>query len=181
MAIYQKCFGVYIFVWKVQNFDNSSSCEMHLLKLPITLKCKMKIYINSVSLLVCPYVKVLKPRSLLIKLSPPTWRLKNYSKPRVLTSYFYVCFRAAIVGDPYFLLLRHFCAAIVGGPYFLFLLLCSFPCNNWGKYFWDLEGGWRDLGALFWAKSLRGSRFLFFSWKGKEGEILGVLIGEVEP
>jgi hypothetical protein len=53
------------------------------------------LYINSVSLFVCPFVKVLKPRSLLIKLSPRTQRPKNYSGPRVFTSYFYfyVCFR----------------------------------------------------------------------------------------
>ncbi len=38
----------------------------------------------------------MKPRSLLIKLSPRTRRPKNYSGPRVLTSYFYfyVRFRA---------------------------------------------------------------------------------------
>jgi hypothetical protein len=30
------------FYVKGPNFVNSSSCEMHLLKLPITLKCKMK-------------------------------------------------------------------------------------------------------------------------------------------
>ncbi len=41
-------------------------------------------------------VEVLKPISLLIKLSPRTRGLKNYSEPRVLTSYFYfyVHFRA---------------------------------------------------------------------------------------
>jgi len=97
------------------------------------------LYINSVSLSVCLFVEVLKPRSLLIKLSPWTRRPKNYLGPRVLTSYFYfyVCFHAAIAG----------------GPYFLLLLLRPFPRSNcrrrWGRYFWDLEGGWRDLGALF--------------------------------
>jgi len=51
------------------------------------------------SMSVCPSVEVLKPRSLLIKLSPRTRRPKKYSRPRVLTSYFYfyVRFRAAIV------------------------------------------------------------------------------------
>ncbi len=58
--------------------------------------------------------EVLKPKSLLIKLSPRTWGPKNYSRPWVLTSYFYVRFRAATVG----------------GPYFLLLLLCPFPRSN---------------------------------------------------
>jgi hypothetical protein len=42
-------------------------------------------------------VEVLKPRSLLIKLSPRIRGPKNYSGPRVLTSYFYfyVRFRVA--------------------------------------------------------------------------------------
>jgi len=80
-------------------------------------------------LLLRSFVEVLKPRSILIKLSPRTRRPKNYSRLQVLISYFYfyVCF----------------CAATVGGPYFL--LLRSFPRNNycrqWGRYFWDLEGG----------------------------------------
>jgi hypothetical protein len=45
----------------------------------------------------CPSVKVLKPRSFLIKLSPWTRGPKNYSGPRILTFYFYfyVRFRAA--------------------------------------------------------------------------------------
>ncbi len=45
----------------------------------------------------CPSVEVLKTRSLLIKLSPQTRGPKNYSRPRVLTFYFYVRFRAATV------------------------------------------------------------------------------------
>ncbi len=55
------------------------------------------LYINSVSLSVSSFVEVLKPISLLIKLSPRTRGPKNYSGPRVLTSYFYfyVRFRAA--------------------------------------------------------------------------------------
>jgi hypothetical protein len=65
------------------------------------------IYINSVSLSVCPSVEVLKFRSLLIKLSPWTRGPKNYSGPWVFTSYFYfyVRFRVAIVECLYFLLL----------------------------------------------------------------------------
>jgi hypothetical protein len=61
-------------------------------------------------------VEVLKPRSFLIKLSPQTRGPKNYSGPPVLTSYsyFYVRFRAAIAG----------------GPYFLLLLLHPFPRSN---------------------------------------------------
>ncbi len=88
--------------------------------------CLPIIYINSVSLSVRPSVEVLKPISLLIKLSPPTRGPKNYSGPRVLSSYFYfyVCFRATTAK----------------GPYFLLLLLRPFPHNNchrrWGRYFW---------------------------------------------
>ncbi len=53
----------------------------------------------SVSLSVSPSVEVLKPRSLLIKLSPRTRGPKNYSGLRIFTSYFYfyVRFRAATV------------------------------------------------------------------------------------
>jgi hypothetical protein len=103
------------------------------------LTCIHILYINSVSLSVCSSIEVLKPRSLLIKLSPRTRGPKNYSGLQVLTSYFYfyVCFRAATAE----------------GPYFLLLLLRPFPCNNcyrrWGRYFWDLEGGRGDLGAFF--------------------------------
>jgi len=79
------------------------------------------LYINSVSLSVSPSIEVLKPKSLLIKLSPWTRGPKNYSG----TSSFY----------------------------FLLLLLRPFSRSNcrrqWGRYFWDLEGGWGDLGALF--------------------------------
>jgi hypothetical protein len=55
------------------------------------------LYINSVSPSVRQLVEVLKPISLLLKLSPRTRGPKNYSGPRVLTSYFYfyVRFRAA--------------------------------------------------------------------------------------
>ncbi len=146
------------------------------------------LYINSLSQSVSSYVEILKPRSLLIKLSPWIRRPKNYLQPQVLTSYFYfyVRFRAATAGGPYFLLLRPFSrsncrrslfftftsvfaqqlpevltsyfyfyvrfrAATAGGPYFLLLLLRLFSRSNrrWGRYFWDLEGGWGDLGALF--------------------------------
>jgi len=71
--------------------------------------------------------------------------------------------------------------------YFLLLFLRPFPRSNcrrrWRRYFWDLEGGWGDLGALFWAKGLGGSWFLFFSWRGGGGGggVLGVLIGGSEP
>jgi hypothetical protein len=55
--------------------------------------------VPSVSLSICPSVEVLKPISLLIKLSPRIRGPKNYSRPRVLTSYFYfyVRFCATIV------------------------------------------------------------------------------------
>ncbi len=77
------------------------------------------IYINSVSLSVRPSVEVLKPISLLIKLSPRTWGPKNYSGPRVFTSYFYFYVR--------------FRAATTGGPYFLVLLLRPFPRSNYRR------------------------------------------------
>jgi hypothetical protein len=87
------------------------------------------LYINSVSLSVYLAVEVLKPISLLIKLSPQTRGPKNYSGPRIFTSYFYFYVR--------------FRAATAGGPYFLLLLLRLFSRSNrrWGRYFWDLEGG----------------------------------------
>jgi len=137
------------------------------------LTCIHILYINSVSLSVCPFVEVLKPRSLLIKLSPRIRGPKNYSGLRVLTSYFYfyVCFRAATTG----------------GPYFLLLLLHPFLCSNcyrrWGRYFWDLEGGREIWVRFFWAKGLGGSWFLFFLWRGGGGGggVLGVLIGGSEP
>jgi hypothetical protein len=50
-----------------------------------------------VSLSVRQLVEVLKIRSLLIKLSPRTRGLKNYSGPQVFTSYFYVYFCAVTV------------------------------------------------------------------------------------
>ncbi len=77
------------------------------------------LYINSVSLSVCSSVEVLKPKSLLIKLSPQTWRPKNYLGPRVLTSYFYFYV--------------HFRAATARGPYFLLLLLRPFSRSNCGR------------------------------------------------
>ncbi len=48
------------------------------------LNNKPILYINSVSLSVCPSVEVLKPRSLLIKLSPQIRGPKNYSGPYFL-------------------------------------------------------------------------------------------------
>ncbi len=76
---------------------------------------------------------------------------KNYSGPRVLTSYFYfyVRFRATT-------------AVVDGGGIF----------GIWrvGEEIWV---------RFFWAKGLGGSRFLFFSWRGGGGGggVLGVLIG----
>jgi hypothetical protein len=63
------------------------------------------------------------------KTVPRTRGPKNYSGPRVLTSYFYfyVCFCVATAEGPYFLLLRPFSRS---------------NCRRrWGTYFWDLEGG----------------------------------------
>jgi hypothetical protein len=113
------------------------------------------MYINSVSMSVRQLVEVLKPRSLLIKLSPRTRGPKNYLGPWVLTSYyyFYVRFRAVTV-------------VVDGGGIF----------GIWkvGEEIWV---------RFFWAKGLGGSWFLFFSWRGGEGGgggVLGVLIGGSE-
>ncbi len=115
------------------------------------LRCTI-LYINLVSLSVRQLVEVLKPRSLLIKLSPRTRGLKNYSGSRVFTSYFYVRFRAAI-------------AVVNGGDIF----------EIWkvGEEIWV---------RFFWAKGLRGSWFLFFFVVGGRGEggVLVVLIGGSE-
>jgi hypothetical protein len=97
------------------------------------------LYINSVSLFVRQSVEVLKRRSLLIKLSPRTRGPKNYSRPQVLTSYFYfyVCFRVATV-------------VIDGGDIF----------GIWrvGEEIWM---------RFFWAKGLGGSCFYFFRGGGR--------------
>jgi hypothetical protein len=112
---------------KTSNFEFGYYCVCNEKK----FTHELILYINSVSLSVCPSVEVLKPRSLLIKLCPRTRGPKNYSGPRVLTSYFY------------FYVSFHIATA--GGPYFLLLLLRPFPRSNcrrrWGRYFWDLEGG----------------------------------------
>ncbi len=77
----------------------------------------------------CPFVEVLKPISLLIKMFPRTQGPKNYSRPRVITSYFYfyIRFHAAI-------------AVVDGGGIF----------GIWrvGEEIWV---------HFFWAKGLRGS------------------------
>ncbi len=72
------------------------------------------LYINSVSLSVNVYV--CQGPETQIKLSPQTQGPKNYSGLRVLTSYFYFYV--------------HFRAATAGGPYFLLLLLRPFPHSN---------------------------------------------------
>jgi len=99
------------------------------------------IYIYSVSMSVCPAVEVLKPRSLLIKLSPRTRWPKNYSGLRVLTSYFYfyVHFRAVT-------------AVVDGGGIFGIWMV--------GEEIWV---------HFFWAKGLGGSWFYFFFVEGARG------------
>jgi hypothetical protein len=128
---------------------NKKLCIIYIIKL-LNVKFVMEpiiLYINSVSLSVSQFVEVLKPRSLLIKLSPLTQGPKNYSRPRVLTSYFYVHFHKAT-------------AVVNGGGIF----------GIWrvGEEIWV---------CFFWAKGLWGSWFLFFSWRGGGGGVLGVLIG----
>jgi hypothetical protein len=92
-------------------------------------------------------------------MSPRTRGPKNYSGPRVLTSYFYfyICFRATIAR----------------GPYFLLLLLRPFLRNNcrcrWGRYFWDLEGGWGDLGVFFLGLGFRRVMVFIFFVEGGRG------------
>jgi hypothetical protein len=189
---------------------------VRLCKVTIALKLII-LYINSLSLSVSQSVEVLKPRSLLIKLSPWTRGPKNYSGPRVVTSYFYfyVRFRAATAYFYFYVRFRVATAVVDGGGIFgiwrvgeeiwvrffwaaqqlptftftsvsaqqlpssmgevflgfggwvrrfgcaffgppnncLLLLLRPFSCSNcrrrWGRYFWDLEGGWRDLSVFF--------------------------------
>jgi hypothetical protein len=112
------------------------------------------LYINSVSMSVSQSVEVLKPKSLLIKLSPRTRGPKNYSGPRVLTSYFYFYVRF------------HATTAVVDG----------------GGIFGIWRVGEEIWVRFFWAKGLGGSWFLFFSWRGGGGRggVLGVLIGGSE-
>jgi hypothetical protein len=90
--------------------------------------------INSVSLSVC---RGPETHITFNKIVPPNLRAQKLLRTSSSYFYFYVRFRAATAG----------------GLYFLLLLLRSFPRNNcrrrWGRYFWDLEGGWGNLGALF--------------------------------
>jgi hypothetical protein len=101
-------------------------------------------YLNSVSLSI-RLSEVLKPKSLLIKLSPQTQGPKNYSGLRVLTFTFTSVSAQQLseVLTSYFYFYVRFRTATAGGPYFLLLRL--FPRSNcrrrWGRYFWDLEGG----------------------------------------
>jgi len=97
-------------------------------------------YVNSVSLSICPSVEVLKPISLLIKLSPRTRGPKNYLGPRVLTPYFYfyVRFHAATTGGPYFLLYFYVCfraatAVVDGGGIFGIWRVSE---EIWVRFFW---------------------------------------------
>jgi hypothetical protein len=56
---------------------------------------------------------------------------------------------------------------------FYFLLLRSFLHSNyrrrWGRYFWDLEGGWGDLGALFLGSGFRRVMIFIFFVEGGRG------------
>ncbi len=80
-------------------------------------------------LLLRPFLRSNCRRSLLLTFTFTS--VSAQQLPEVFTSYFYFYIR--------------FRAATVGGPYFLLLLLRPFPRSNcrrrWGKYFWDLEGG----------------------------------------
>ncbi len=106
--------------------------------------------INSVSLSVC---RGPKTQITFNKTVPSTRGPKNYLRPWVLTSYFYINFRAAT-------------AVVDGGDIF----------EIWrvGEEIWV---------RFFWAKGLGGSWFLFFSWRrgGGGGGVLRVLIGGSEP
>ncbi len=93
----------------------------------------------------CLSVEVLKPRSLLIKLSPQTQGPKNYSRPQVFTSYFYFYVR--------------FCAATAGGPYFYFYahFRAATVVVNEGGIFGIWRVGEEIWVRFFWAKGLGGS------------------------
>jgi len=86
-------------------------------------------------LFISPSVEVLKPGSLLIKLSPRTRGPKNYLGPRVLTSYFYfyVRFQAVTI-------------VVDGGSIFEIWRVGE---EIWVRFFWakGLGGGGRR-GAL---------------------------------
>jgi len=108
---------------------------------PKDVACNHILYINSVSLSICPSVEVLKPRSLLINMSPRTRGPKNYSGPRVLTSYFYIYVR-----------FRTTTVVVDGGGIF---------------GIWKVS---EDIWVcFFWAKGLRRSWFLFFFVEGGRG------------
>ncbi len=143
-------------------------------------------------------------------MSPRTQGPKNYSGPRVFTSYFYfyIRFRAATVEGPYFLLLflRPFSRSNCRRSLLLTFTFTSVFEQQLSKvltsyfYFYvrfrtttavfdggDIFGIWRVGEEIwvrfFWAKGLGGSWFLFFLWRGGEGGggVLGVLIGGSEP
>jgi hypothetical protein len=130
---------------------------------------------------VCPSVEVLKPRSLLIKLSPRTRGPKNYSRPRVFISYFYFY---------EFLLLTFIFTSVsaqqlpkVLTSYFYFYV--RFHATTTIVDGGDIFGIWRVGEEIwvrfFWAKGLEGSWFFFFGGGGGGGGVLGVLIGGSEP
>jgi hypothetical protein len=113
----------------------------------------MHFSLDTICLRVKRESEVLKPKSLLIKLSLLTRGPKNYSRPWVFTSYFYVHFRATTV--------------VVDGR-------SIFEILRVGEEIWV---------RFFWAKGLGRSWFYFFSWRGGGGGggVLGVLIGGSEP
>jgi hypothetical protein len=108
-------------------FSWAPALLLHIFSLLLPLQLSYILYINLVSLSVSQSVEVLKLRSLLIKLSPRTWGLKNYSRPWVLTSYFYVCRAIIVVVDE-------------GGIFGIWRM----GENIWMRFFWakGLEGSW---------------------------------------
>jgi hypothetical protein len=143
--------------------------------------------------LVSQSVEVLKPRSLLIKLSPWTRGPKNYSGPQVLTSYFYfyVRFHAATVVVDVLIKMsprtrgpKNYSGPWVLTSYFYFYVrFCAATAvADGGGIFGIWRVGKEIWVRFFWAKGLGGSWFLFFSWRGGGGGggVLGVLIGGSE-
>jgi hypothetical protein len=118
---------------------------------------------------VCLSVEVLKPISLLIKLSPRTRGPKNYSGLRVLTftSIFAQQLPEVLTSYFYFYVRFHTATTVIDG----------------GNIFGIWRVGEEIWVHFLWAKGLRRSWFLFFSWMGGggKGEVLGVLIGGSEP
>ncbi len=130
------------------------------------------LYINSVSLSVSQSIEVLKPISLLIKLSPRTQTRgpKNYSRPRVFTSYFYVRFCTATavvdgggifgiwrVGEEIWVPKNYSRPRILTYFYFYVCFHATTAVVDGGGIFGIWRVGEEIWVRFFWAKGLGGS------------------------